>query len=842
VPYYKCSVKAELFPLLVTAGFSSLLGYWLTQKISDPVSQGYYLKTGDYSTIEGYSSALGIELITQCLVYVTISILVYCLTRLCSNRLIGCVATAMFMTNSQVILVFLSAPFWDFSTAIIPICATIVTALMLHPSTQKHKLTRKTRKIVVELFLLSNALILLLYFRVYNLAEKKTTALYSCIFILTLVLLIFWHKGKVFYKISKQDIGLNIYDRVFFVPFVFTLFLLEPILGRNRSFSTLVLILCLLYFLILEDRIKLIFKIGVVVTYLVLMSERNSSEVLNARGFADFYLFAGWMDSPKLISGLHDYSKSFGVYFSDHSIYQVMKANTVGSLNQLFFNFTLQISTVVEYSKIGFNYVRYGFWNFSEPPIGFEEYKVFSLRSQIISLCYSVVPIFFSASVFFVYRKHLRIAIFLTLLALSLVALISVSRPQMHQWWSLQLFGLCGVVYGLRQILIYVRKVAVVSRIRNSENLNYSRFETCFKLIRGSHGLTLVRFVSVLLLLTLILTQSFNVLGVFSKRFENYQVLKLQELYTEQSWGEISQELSARIRVKPSSNLLKIEVSSECDLSGLRVAIWSSDTSLERDGSTNWREDSKFSVTKTNSQIAFFPVFAQGALSSRISVSYSRQSCNLKIYETKVNDKKLPIIGVLSLDSYERSAIQKQTKVNSDDGNVSLLARSIKFEGYGDSELLQSPENEVTLVDTWSNIGQQTLGLSYEGGGVIDHFVRKFETLEGEKRIRFRGKLERGTLLIGWTQNSTDSRQDGYDTFDFQVFGSIFETSSRAFDVCFEIKDEPSLGNDLNYQFFVSSIFDRNSPRWTNFEITSLFVDNRECEDSNKLTGFMPKF
>lgn len=839
--HYKFSFKKELFSLFVIAGFSSLLGYWLTQKISDPISQGYYLKTGDYSTIEGYSSALGVELITQCLVYVTISILVYCLTRLCSNRLIGCVATAMFMTNSQVVLVFLSAPFWDFSTAIIPVCATIVTALMLHPSTQKHELTEKTRKTVVGLFLLSSTLTLLLYFRVYNLAGKKTVALFSCMFILILVFLIFWYKAKVFYKISNQDLGLIVYDRVFFVPFIFMLFLLEPILGRNRSFSTLVLILCLLYFLILEDRIKLIFKIGVVVAYLVLMSERNSSEVLTARGFADFYLFAGWMDGPKLISGLHDYSKSFGVYFSDESIYQVMKANTVGSLNQLFFNFTLQISTVVEYSKIGFNYLRYGFWNFSEAPIGFEEYKVFSLRSQIISSCYSVVPLSFSASVFFVYRKYRRIAIFLILLAICLVGLISVSRPQMHQWWSLQLFGLCGVVYGLKQILIHVRKVAVVCRVIIYEKI-YSRLKTSPNLNLGSQGLTFVKFVAVLLLLTVVLTQSFRALGSFSKQVESDQLLKLQELYEEQSWSRISQDLSERIRLKPSSDLLKFKVDSGCDLSGLRVAIWSLDPSLEEDNSTNRREDSRFFVTKNNSQMAFLPVFAEGVRNSHISVHYLPQNCVLKIYETKVNDSSLPIIGVLSPNLYERSANQNQTKVNSTEDKVRLLESPIKFEGVGGGYPVQSFEDEVNLGVRSSKIGQQILGLSYEGGGVVDHFARNFETLDRDLRIRFKGTLERGTLMIGWTQNSTHPRQDGYNNFDYQIFGSIFENSNRVFDACFNVKFDPSLSEQINYKLFVSTIFDRHSPRWTNFEVTSISVDDKECGDSTDSLGFMPKF
>ena len=164
--------------------------------------------------------------------------------------------------------------------------------------------------------------------------------------------------------------------------------------------------------------------------------------------------------------------------------------------------------------------------------------------------------------------------------------------------------------------------------------------------------------------------------------------------------------------------------------------------------------------------MAFLPVFAEGVRNSHISVHYLSQNCILKIYETKVNDRSLPIIGVLLPNRYERSANQHQTKVNSAEDKVRLLESPIKFEGVGGGYPVQSFEDEVNLGVRSSKIGQQILGLSYEGGGVVDHFARNFETLDRDLRIRFKGTLERGILMIGWTQNSTHPRQDGYNNFD----------------------------------------------------------------------------
>ena len=824
---------------VVVIFLASIFSLWLSQRALKPEFNGFYIKTGDYSTIEGYSTALNVELFSQSVIFVLFTILVYFLLRWFSSRLLSFLFTALFVSNAQVVLVFISAPFWDFSTALIPILSLTITGVVLQTRSSRLKFCENCHVALAVGLSLFSFLITCLYFRVVNLLEIRFVGLYTFLFILILISAILWRNGSIYYSTSINSEHQQIYFQLYFVPIFFILFSLEPILGRARSFAGVVLIISLIYFLIRETRIKKILKILIVAVYLLLMSQRNNGS-LSTRGFAEFYLFAGWMDAPKLLAGHYDSSKSFGAYFSDSTILEVTSANTVGGTSQLFSNLLIQLSTIIWYARIGFSFLFRSFWDFGEPPAGFEDSRFFIFRTQIVSMGSYVASFLSFAGFILFFRKFRELFSLMVTTAIGVVILISVSRTQMHQWWSIQLFGLCGVVFALNQLTNACVKFwySELSRSVSPRVINLSRQ---FLLFFRMKNRMIIQFLLVFLLTFLVPTATFDSLSKFAERIERKQILNLTNIYSNQDWRLISTETFTRFRIKPTFDILKIEVNDGCNLSGLRVVVRSLISSSDLNPSSATKNVGVFNIGRTSLTVAYIPLFANSKREVLVSAEYSYLTCQLHVYQAKLNDSDLPLIGLIASRSQNGTPIRILEKTPSPKYQQYSLLSNFKFEGY--SNEMQFNLDEGDLASRWNTteIAKRIIGQSDEGYTSVDLYSHELNEIGNNLRIRVTGNLTRGVVAIGWAQLSTEASQNSISDFDYQVLGSAFDATRREINSCFEIGDVSRIGSDHRYVFYISSIIDFYSPRWTSINVSSIIVDNGQCGESRNEKGFLPK-
>lgn len=283
------------FALLFVSPVVLLLSAWIHRTVPVPKDFGYYAATND-SAIQRYAEALDIELF-QILLFVSFSVVLFLLFRLALGNILSFLAVVAFMTNAQVILVYLSAPFWDFATAVIPLMAITGTVALLSAQYQNLSLTRNTRRRFVVTIICLDLLIVGIHLR--SSSTQQMSSIFVAAIVLLLIAFIWLRSEKIEAKSKSQTVlGANGCDRLFFIPILFLLLLLQPFLGRGgESYATGFLVVCLLVFVSSENLLRTGYKFVIsTLFFLVVLLRGDGAGLL-------FYSFSGWQGAVQLVSG-----------------------------------------------------------------------------------------------------------------------------------------------------------------------------------------------------------------------------------------------------------------------------------------------------------------------------------------------------------------------------------------------------------------------------------------------------------------------------------------------------------------------------------------------------------
>jgi hypothetical protein len=824
------------FALIIMLPVALLLSAWIHRTIPVPKDFGYYKATSANSTIQGYAEALGMERVFQTLLFVLFSVVLFLVFRLALSNLLSCFAVVMFMTNAQVVLVYLSAPFWDFSTAVIPLVAIIGTIVLLSSQHQNFSLTRETRRKFVVTIICLNLVIVSLYLRVYNLMAQQRISIFASASVVLIVGLIWVRSERNEAKSENRTVlSTSGSDRLFFVPILFTLFLLQPVLGRGgKSWVTMILIICLFFFVCLENRLRTIFKFVILALFLLMAQLRSSGD------YFQFYSFAGWTGAPILLNGTGGGSyHSLGIPFTDGAIWQIAEINAG---NLFFQNAFINARIVVANIKNGWTYVTNGFWIFSEPPLGVDFNAWDPGRKFLLSFASLVSPVLFISAAIFCFQKSRRIAIFIaSILTLFLVS-IGSTRAQMHQWWLFQTFGLYGALYIVSRLgnvftSIFFDQISSI-RFKNQTNLfEQISFKVKSKLSRKSF----VKFLSFLLVIALGPKTVFGILEFTAEKLETKNLAQLATKYNSQNWKLISliSDDSENVQIQSGSNLVKLEVSQNCDLTGIRVSYRNSDA-LGLGLGEYYR--TKFHIANTSSEVAYVPLFPLNIGSPTISISILgvRDECFLRAYQTIIKEKFLPLVALL-VPNEENSEKQYSAKESITQFiSKEILLSPLIFEGHVENNGYQAVGDETS--HDWLNyqIGDRILGRSKQGYQVVDLWMRKIDVETDGLIVIVRGEISRGVLAIGWAESNPLARSAIPIDFKYVVRGSMFDNSKRKLYECFELPEVEEVRNGSKIDLFVGSVFDLYSPRWTSFKISSISLEQGACEANLQPINFLP--
>ncbi len=827
------------FALIIMLPVALLLSAWIHKTIPVPKNFGYYFATSDASAIQGYAEAFGIELALQVQLFVLFSVVLFLLFRLALSNLLSCFAVVMFMTNAQVVLVYLSAPFWDFSTAVIPLMAIIGTIELLSSQHQNFSLTRETRRKFVVTIISLNLVIVSLYFRVYNLMAQQRISIFASASVVLIVGLIWVRSERNEAKSENRTVlSTSGIDRLFFVPILFTLFLLQPILGRGgKSYATMILVVCLFVFVLSESRLRTSYKFAFPTLFLLLVQLRSSGD------YFQFYLFKGWSNAHQLTVGRDDGLLTYGVPHTDGAIWQVTETNTRNGLRSLLQNVSLNGPGVVENIKIGFEYLVQGFWKFHEPPLGFENSALFQGRSYMALAVGAVTPVLFFVAIIIFMEKALKIAIFSVFIGLLLLLSVGLTLTMMHQWWALQIFGLYGALYGLSW---FTKTLASLVFSHNSsvqlKNKATYREQVLFNIKSKISKTSWPNFLFVLLIFAVSPRIVFSVLNYASEKLETNRLEALTTKYGQQNWEPISgiNGDTKNIEFQQESDLIKVEVSDNCTLTGVRVHYLNSNASDDLGLERGEFYRTKFHIGKTDSNIVYIPFFPRNISRPAISVVGLKADCLLRVYQTSLQEQTLPLVALIVPNREARQVEISAEENGTTNSGEEMLLDSLRFEGYIRNNGYQAVGDE--LSHRWLNyqIGDRILGRSKQGYQEVDIWSQKIDIETDGMRVLVRGKIKRGILIIGWAKSNPVTRRVVPDEFSYAIRGSTFDSTTRSLFECFELPSAKEIQNGSKVELFVGSVFGLYSPRWTSYEIDSIILDRGTCNSNLQKINFLP--
>lgn len=835
----KFKLKSEQLYLSLVGLCATLLTVWINRRVPIPKISGSYAATSDASTIQGFAMAFGVEKIAETLVFVGFSLALFCLFRMSLNKILSFLAVFIFMTNAQVVLVYLSAPFWDFSTAIIPLLTVTGTVSLLYMRTTNWVLPKTTKKLVASSIICINFFVLLLYTRVYNLMAMRSTAILISSFSVLFVFFIFSGFTKRLYKSGVDGNLTNISDRLFLIPVFLTLLLMRPVLGRGRSpIGDVVFVVGLIFLVFSESKLKLLYKGFFVIVVLFF-----SKLLQHGPPFA-FYVSTGWQSAPRLVSGVTSSPITFGLPFADQTIWLGYLGNAKIPLGQVLNSIYLNSTLLVEYIRINWILISQGIWRFSEAPIGLESYDFFKFRQIIFSpLRYVSAPLLiFSLTI--LWRRNRMVASFVVSLGFLLMLSAAITRPQFHQLWCLQIFGLWGSMYGLRN------GAAVLRNLYLDNNFEISFAAFCQKFLKlpflilkmnwrkHKHKLLLSRY----LLLPAIPTLFFLVATITMAQLQRVQITNLVKFYEIQNWKSvIAAESRSFYNLDSDTNLLKISTGKNCSLSGLRVQY----PNFDYDGiQFSEHYNSKFFVGNSSARLVYIPFFTSNIRLPMVSVAGIDAICHLRIEQTHVKVGNLPLIGVLSM---QKSMIVPASDIFAEGGSAEsrtelseILKSPIVINGYLPTGGYQAVGDEQDHDLLNRQVSDRIVGRTREGYKSIDVWQESLKIQGGMTRVRLNGELTRGVVMFGWYFDDKEIGGVREPQFDYQISGSIFEVSKRSLNLCLQVRSQTDLGEMVKIKLFLSLITDTYSPSITNLKINSIIVDNGICKNSLTIQNFMP--
>jgi hypothetical protein len=848
---------ACLAVFLVTGGYAM----WLNEGVG-PASTGFlYTPTGQNNFWDSLHGPRA-DVLLPIFVFSFVSVVVFALIRFGTNSVLALVGSLLFMTTAQVGLVFMSSPFWDFANYS-PVLIGLFFALMMIsiPSW-----VPRVGDGAIWLMVVTSVACLVLALGLSGRIPTLLPHLPGRAGVVTfgVMLLGFCAVSWVFHNRIRLPFELRLPSTELLAMSALTVgigavIVALPVVSRTGSSSVLPIFLILsLAPLFYRHRRG---SLPCWVATIILLATTAVCGGASPAGGLTFYVTAGWQDAPQLAAGVTGNAVSIGVPFSDGMIGAFLSLQSDRPIDYLTSMIPVFLPTVLSYASIAWNLLSQGVWSYPEPPIGVSGW-FWQVRGVLVACLAPLGLIASLAAPAILLRRRRSMGVFLAIMLATMISLVSISRPQGHQWWFLPIFGIWALAYVSRRTVIWLR------------------YEPKGLPRASAYGAILVRMtprrrwsLQQLAVLGLVVVLS-GVLGALGGQVGRYgadgaraiqakAADTLLEQYTALPWSPISSTTrstdtgnstlgASQYALPMKTSLARVKVFGSCSLEGTQLVLKSD---------AQRTDPQRFFAGVTFSQVAYLPVIAKnGTESHTLFYSNPQQGCTPQVDVASIRRGQAPVLAWIP--DYTRTQNSADTSIRStaaspylekraDAGETNspklgslpqslsqvraeptystrerTIAKGVRFEGYVDAGFYRAinpdPHKERFLEE---ELSAQVLGTSDQGYMASDIWVSSPEFSSGERFVRVSGRAQRGSVVVG-AAVAQEPGLMGVPLAQYQVYGSIFNQGSVEFNSCFKLL--PNVG----YRVFVGVVTDRYGYSWADVEIDSIDVVVQPCQDS----------
>ncbi len=822
--------------LILTVPYS----IYLTILSRNDAKEFLYFATGFNTRLEMFDFLVPLFTIVT---FQAIALLTYSILRIGTTTILAVVGATVFLTSAQTTLVFMSSPLWDMVT-VVPVLACLFLALLivLIPTWSVLPKAEGLYQIGSRVFLIAIITVMFLSLAILIRIAKGSLGPITVATTLSLIIAC----GFVVFSFVIIFYRLRIYRALEFRREAFVLVTLTAVMSavlmmapwfNEKRFTqgpfTLLLAILILapLFAPIKNQFRLRASLSLILLITLFASRPGGSTLTGSR--FDFHMSSGWQSAPQLVSGMDSSSVLTGIPFTDAAIWAFVEQQGLSTIDFLLLLAPMFILVNLNYAFIAIHYLIGGTWLYPEPPVGavgtFWDGRMLFVESVgMVSTAFGVLAILL------LLKSHRRVGLFLLVLLILVVLLIAFSRPQMHQWWYVPIFGVWAMLYCLHRLFRWV----------GGTNSSFTRpigVETgTLSTAMGKPAIFLRAFLAATVTgISIFSITAFSgfagpkVSEIVSKIQNQAQGDALRE-YPELSWETVRQSkpLSDAAGSSPreilfeipkDTSLIRIDVAGGCVLSNFKFAMQNED-----DFATSF--GTRYSVGRSSSKVAYLPVIQTGEQRiSRLFVQGTPPVCETSVAVVPVPKGEQPIVAWLPTSCQFEESVTSICSPRLEEGSATQqLFPPVNFEGYLAPDVHRI--EATSYREEVSSISAKVLGLSNQGYMANDIWVSEWRTTIEKDSVRVSGEILRGVSIVGVEFDPLDGVSSPIPLVEYAVHGSIFNRGSSRIKQCFTIPAGE------RYRIFVGGVTDPYSPSWNSFHINEIGTGSpcRNVSDSGQ--------
>lgn len=833
--------KSRIIEFVLHVSFITFFAYLFWTISLYDINQ--YEATGHALLEKRFQSLLGANLSTFAILLFS-SMVIFCFFRLFLTSWFSSLSTLLFFSMSPVIRSMKSAMYWDFLDKIFLILALVLALLLIAPPHVKKMIETFNNLFLLTIalivcnvtYLLSLRLLILPFigfdiFPIYRLSQF----LFLCgllAFLVSFNISIFKLRRK--YRVKDPLIYIVLGYSIILVYLAGFLFGRTPNSSPNIYFSLVFLFVLLFSKLWTTIKVKLSVTFSLLLFISLTILVYGSDEKSGHRQL--LYFLSGAQSSSQLLSGNTTVDSLLPIGFYD---LQFQDLNSSISIYPLLQNLELLAFHLFDYLLLNltnFKDLLFGHFLFNEPPLQLLMHNnIFLWRSEILELTNFILPVLIILFLVNSVRTHRRQTILVLSFVLFAAFLFLLSRPSVHQWYFVSIFGILATSVSICFVLTNLKRLLHLK----SSSIN-SLFKNLHRRLRRSK--TLVFSASSFLLVLLFLSASFSIKEILDRGLAAR--ITPQNFYPENTRFSSSTLLDS-IDSKPIENVLRQRIGAYSQLltfdlpesiPGIEI-LANADCSLAN-------ANIEFSDGKSNSLYRFFVsgndlnrvyVPLIGSLKSASTLTLvSFKTCDISVRALQFRGY-VPSFFIQSTD-FEEYSVALRKVVEREFLDITEID-SISYRGFlspvaSKDFLKSSVEKESKLP-----IGSALLGFAAQG-----RFSTNFSQIplspSGEPRtVFFKGLNRRGVLALGWfsTQKNIAILNRSFSYGNFLLHGSSYRVKDVELNECIVI---PPLFTESFV--FVSTITDSFSNSFHNFNISMEITEGDECPTPRVSGAFTP--
>ena len=810
-----------------------------------------YLATGTNAVEERGPAFL--PPVLSVMTFIAVSLLVYSLLMLGTSAILALIGTALFLTSAQVALVFMSAPLWDMVTYVAPLLALLLALIVVLLPTWSARLdaadlTRMAARTLVVATTLTAVLVVVALARA---AKQLSTGAHQLgrsdpFFLLQVAI-----AGALLAGLTTAVIMLprllralrarsDVLLLVALSAAMAATIMIAPLINSRRAYSSSASIIMLILataplFAPIKGHLRLRAMLtgGLLATLVVSSLGVGTVTPSNLA----FYLASGWQSASQLVSGMSGDSAQLGIPFTDGHLVTFVDTQGLAptafleTLGPMFFSANL------DYASIGIHYLLEGTWSYPEPPVGVAGI-LWTARMWVVGSLGAVAVVATIVSIVLLLVSQRRAALFLLTLLAAIALLVGLSRPQMHQWWFLPIFGIWAVLYSGRLAVAWIRRPGDDADPSSAGAIR--RFTTW----PGPTGIAL-RTVAVLVVL-LVAGLSTDVLAGLVGTRAQAAALDLQDRATDERlidyatlpWRTIpadsppgplgiSRTLFSSFAIPPDVSLLRVETTGTCGLAGLQFA-------MRREGLFAG-ETQRFFVGDTPSTVAYLPVIpGEGSSIGELTVQGADSGCLPTVQAARTSVGDVPIVAWLPARCGSSPAQDGGCPAaDAQASGAETIAPPYSFEGYLTPD---EPEalDEGAAPRSATSVSAEVLGLPNHGYAARDLWVSEWRQSPTDASVRVTGSVGRGVSSVGLEFDQGVGSLALVPLTEYSIEGSIFNRGESVIAQCFNV---PA---GVPYRIFVGAITDLYSPSWNDLSLDSMTLAEGPCSSTTRAQQWAP--